>query len=141
MSFCQQMLARNNDCTRRAQLADLRQPIREQVHGCGNDARLEEAAGLVSIRAGSRRPTPWKNSRSYAGSILAKLTASVERFNGFARKGVDEDFNRGGRAYDRFLGDKAHAPSPSMGTIEKGPFYAYQFYPGDVGHLWRCDYR
>ncbi len=46
---------------------------------------------------------------------------------------MDEDFNRGGRAFDRFLGDKAQTPSPSMGVIEKGPFYAYQFYPGDVG--------
>ena len=63
----------------------------------------------------------------------AKLATTVSRFNEFARNGVDGDFHRGARAYDRFLGDKAHGPSPSLGTIEKPPYYAYQFYPGDVG--------
>lgn len=61
------------------------------------------------------------------------LEASIERFNGFARAGKDEDFHRGDRAYDRYLGDSTHGPSPSLGTIEKGPFYAVQVYPGDVG--------
>ena len=63
----------------------------------------------------------------------ASLTATVDRFNRFARSGRDEDFHRGGRAYDRFLGDRTQTPSPAMGPVEKAPFYAYQFYPGDVG--------
>jgi 3-oxosteroid 1-dehydrogenase len=61
------------------------------------------------------------------------LKATVERFNGFARKGRDEDFGRGDSAYDRWLGDPTHKPSPTLGTIEKGPFYAMPIVPGDVG--------
>lgn len=67
------------------------------------------------------------------GMNPANLIASVTRFNEFARKGKDEDLHRGDTAYSRFLGDKAHKPSPSLGTIEKPPFYAYRVYPGDVG--------
>ncbi len=76
--------------------------------------------------------TPDQLARA-CGMDPAKLTASVERFNGFVRKGVDEDFNRGGRAYDRYLGDTGHKPSASLGVIEQGPFYAIQIFPGDVG--------
>ena len=61
------------------------------------------------------------------------LRASIERFNGFARTGKDEDFHRGDRNYDRFLGDPAHKPSPNLGSLEKPPYYAYKVYPGDVG--------
>jgi 3-oxosteroid 1-dehydrogenase len=61
------------------------------------------------------------------------LAATVERFNGFVRKGRDEDFGRGDREYDRWLGDPFHKPSPTLGTIEKGPFYALPIVPGDVG--------
>jgi 3-oxosteroid 1-dehydrogenase len=63
----------------------------------------------------------------------AILRATVERFNGFAAKGSDEDFHRGERAYDNFLGDPFNKPSQSLGTLEKGPFYAIQAVPGDVG--------
>jgi 3-oxosteroid 1-dehydrogenase len=67
------------------------------------------------------------------GMDPAKLTASVTRFNTFARNGKDEDFHRGDRAYDRFYGDPTHKPSPTLGTIEKGPFFAYQVFPTDIG--------
>ena len=63
----------------------------------------------------------------------ATLKATVERFNGFARSNNDEDFQRGANANDKFLGDPLHEPSPSLGTIEEGPFYASPVVPGDVG--------
>lgn len=66
------------------------------------------------------------------GMDAAKLKASVERFNGFARAGKDEDFNKGGNVYQRWQGDPAHKPSPNLGTLEQGPFYAVQVFPGDV---------
>lgn len=63
----------------------------------------------------------------------AALRATVDRFNGFVAKDHDDDFQRGARAYDRFLGDPYHKPNASLGTINKGPFYAIPVLPGDVG--------
>jgi succinate dehydrogenase/fumarate reductase flavoprotein subunit len=61
------------------------------------------------------------------------LSRTVERFNEFARKGVDEDFQRGESAYDHFYGDPDHRPNPNLGTIEKPPFYALRIFPGSIG--------
>jgi 3-oxosteroid 1-dehydrogenase len=63
----------------------------------------------------------------------AKLAATVERFNGFVAKNRDEDFHRGERAYDRWLGDPFNKPSETLGSIAEPPFYAIQVLPGDVG--------
>ena len=63
----------------------------------------------------------------------AKLRATVDRWNGFVDKGVDEDFHRGERAYDWFLGDpRRDKQFTTMGRIDKGPFYAIDVVPGDV---------
>jgi 3-oxosteroid 1-dehydrogenase len=61
------------------------------------------------------------------------LKATVERFNGFARKGVDEDFGRGSKAYDLVFADPTNHPNPGLGAIEKPPYFAVAIYPGDVG--------
>lgn len=61
------------------------------------------------------------------------LAATVERFNGFARSGVDEDFHRGDSLYDRYYGDPGVRPNPNLGPIEKGPFTAVKIVPGDLG--------
>jgi 3-oxosteroid 1-dehydrogenase len=63
----------------------------------------------------------------------ATLRATVERFNGFCAKNHDDDFNRGDRAYDRWLGDHYHEKNASLGTISEGPYYAVEVLPGDVG--------
>jgi 3-oxosteroid 1-dehydrogenase len=62
-----------------------------------------------------------------------RLRATVERFNRFARAGVDEDFHRGDSAYDRYYGDPRVRPNPNLGPIERGPFTAVQLVPGDLG--------
>ena len=61
------------------------------------------------------------------------LKATVERFNGFARSGVDEDFHRGESAYDRYYSDPTVKPNPSLNVIDHGPFYAVKIVPGDLG--------
>jgi 3-oxosteroid 1-dehydrogenase len=65
----------------------------------------------------------------------AALKSTVDRWNGFVDKGVDEDFHRGERAYDNWLGDPFYkdGPNKSMGRIETAPFYAVDVIPGDVG--------
>ena len=61
------------------------------------------------------------------------LHATVERFNGFARTGLDEDFHRGDSAYDRYYGDPRVKPNPNLAPLEKAPFYAVELVPGDLG--------
>ena len=61
------------------------------------------------------------------------LRETVERFNGFAATGVDEDFHRGDNAYDVYYGDPRVKPNACLGEISKAPFYAVALYPGDLG--------
>ncbi len=61
------------------------------------------------------------------------LTATVERFNGFAGSGVDEDFHRGESAYDKYYSDPTVKPNPSLHVIDQAPFYAVKIVPGDLG--------
>ncbi|MGZ9587153.1 FAD-binding protein [Paenibacillus marinisediminis] len=61
-----------------------------------------------------------------------KLTATFERFNRFAKNGVDEDFHRGDSAYDRYYGDPT-LKNPNLLALENGPFYAVPVVPGDIG--------
>ncbi len=62
------------------------------------------------------------------------LVATVARFNGFAREGIDQDFGRGSTDYQRITaGDVTHTPNPCLGTLEQAPFYAIRIFPGDMG--------
>ena len=63
----------------------------------------------------------------------AALAATVERFNGFAQSGVDEDFHRGESAYDKYYSDPTVKPNPSLHVIDQAPFYAVKIVPGDLG--------
>lgn len=63
----------------------------------------------------------------------AAVEATVERFNGFADKGEDPDFQRGSFAVDRYYADRRVTPNPSLRALTKGPFYAIPVFPGDLG--------
>ncbi len=64
----------------------------------------------------------------------AGLEATVERFNDFAVKGIDDDFHKGENAYNRYqAADPGHKPNPCLGTLIEPPFWAAPLYPGDVG--------
>jgi len=67
------------------------------------------------------------------GMEPAILRAQVERFNGFATTGKDLDFNRGASEYDRYWADPGQRPNPSLGRIDKRPFWAALIRPGDLG--------
>ena len=64
---------------------------------------------------------------------LPALESTVERFNGFARTGNDEDFHRGDSVYDHYYGDPRTKPNPSLAPLVKPPFYAVKMVPGDLG--------
>jgi 3-oxosteroid 1-dehydrogenase len=70
---------------------------------------------------------------SMCGIDAAGLEAGVRRYNRFCETGVDEDFGRGSRHFDRAHGDPTVTPNPNLGAISQGPFYACAMYPGDVG--------
>ncbi len=61
------------------------------------------------------------------------LRETVDRFNGFASAGVDEDFHRGESAYDKYYSDPRVKPNPSLHAIDQAPFYAVKIVPGDLG--------
>ncbi|MFT3930655.1 MAG: FAD-dependent oxidoreductase [Spongiibacteraceae bacterium] len=106
---------------------------------------------LAGSMPGPKKPQAWFDQKflhkgetldelaTSCGINATNLKASVERFNGFARNGRDDDFHRGESAYEQWLGDPLRGSDESSGTtnkslgaIEQGPFYALQLFPGDV---------
>ncbi|MEU7907171.1 3-oxosteroid 1-dehydrogenase [Actinoplanes sp. NPDC049118] len=75
---------------------------------------LDELAGRIDVPAAALRET-------------------VRRFNEFADRGHDDDFQRGDSAYDRYYGDPRNRPNPCLGRLRKPPFYAFRVVPGDLG--------
>lgn len=67
------------------------------------------------------------------GVDAATLQATVQRFNGPARRGEDPDFGKGSKAYNRYQGDALNQPNPCVAPIETGPFYAIKLVVGDIG--------
>ncbi|MBS0540452.1 MAG: FAD-binding protein, partial [Proteobacteria bacterium] len=58
----------------------------------------------------------------------AKLKATVERFNGWSKEGVDRDFHRGETAWERY-----YTKDLALGTVEQGPFFAAPFLYASLG--------
>ena len=67
------------------------------------------------------------------GLPAAALQHTFARFNEFAVKGEDPDFQRGVNGYDRYYGDPRSKPNPCLAPLEKAPFYAVKIFPGDIG--------
>lgn len=64
------------------------------------------------------------------GIDRAGLLGTAVRLNGFARKGRDQDFDRGERLATASGGRRRN---PSLGKVDKPPFWAVPVYPGDLG--------
>lgn len=109
------------------------------------DQQYRDRYIFAGLQPGQRIPKKWLESgvvvkaetlaelAEKTGLSTEALTATVDRFNGFARTGVDEDFHRGDSAYDRYYGDPTIKPNPNLGEIKHGPFYAAKMVPGDLG--------
>ena len=132
MTYCQGMLARNKMVPAIPSWAIM-------------DSQYMRNYGLIAPFPSAKKPQNWYDSgylrRADTIDELAVLLnmepavlrGTVDRFNGFVAKNHDDDFNRGDRAYDRWLGDVYHKSNASLGSISEGPFYAVQVVPGDVG--------
>jgi len=100
---------------------------------------------LAGTLAGAHKPQRWfdegylhqadsiEELADSLGIEPAVLQDTVTTFNGFVERNCDEQFGRGNRAYDNWLGDPFHRPSQTLGSIAKPPFYAVPVVPGDVG--------
>ena len=132
MAYCKAMLERNKTVTAVPSWAVF-------------DSQYMQKYMLAGTMPGSKKPQSWydegylKKADSIAAlaAVLgidgAVLESTVSRYNGFVRNNCDEDFQRGERAYDNWLGDFCHQPSQTLGELSKPPFYAVQVVPGDVG--------
>jgi succinate dehydrogenase/fumarate reductase flavoprotein subunit len=60
------------------------------------------------------------------------LADTVERFNGFAERGVDEDFHRGEDPYDRYFAS-GPGPNPCLVPVDRPPYYAARVVLSDLG--------
>jgi succinate dehydrogenase/fumarate reductase flavoprotein subunit len=103
------------------------------------DQQGVERYAILAFKVPPGEPPEWLHSADSVEGLAdsigvdeSRLRASVDRFNGFARSGVDEDFHRGDNPWDRAWGDPAHGPNPSLGTLERPPFYAVPVYPGAI---------
>ena len=109
------------------------------------DQQYRDRYIFAGLNPGQRIPSKWLESgvivkadtleelAEKVGLPVDELRKTVERFNGFARSGVDEDFHRGESAYDRYYGDPTNKPNPNLGEIGHAPYYAAKMVPGDLG--------
>jgi 3-oxosteroid 1-dehydrogenase len=109
------------------------------------DAQCMSQYMVAGTMPGSKKPDAWyQQGYLRSGNTVeelarrlnidpARIKATIDRFNDFADKNRDEDFHRGARAYDRWLGDRYRKSSATLGRIETPPFYAVPVVPGDVG--------
>jgi 3-oxosteroid 1-dehydrogenase len=132
MKYCQNMIARHQDVPAIPSWAVF-------------DSHVVRNYMLAGTMPGKKKPDSWydtgflkkANTIEELATMLdiepATLRMTVDRFNGFVMRGRDQDFQRGEREYDRWLGDPFHKSNPTLGPIEDGPFYALPVVPGDVG--------
>ncbi|WP_313673778.1 3-oxosteroid 1-dehydrogenase [Mycolicibacterium sp.] len=109
------------------------------------DQRYRDRYIFAGLQPGQRIPKKWLDSgvivkadtidelARQTGMPLDEFRSTVERFNSFARSGVDADYHRGESAYDRYYGDPTNKPNPNLGEISHPPYYAAKLVPGDLG--------
>ena len=104
------------------------------------DSEYMDQYGFLSYRSGDELPS-WMRSGTTVTELALQLNlppghleATIERFNGFARTGVDADFTRGGNDYDQYWGDGDRGyPNRSLAPLDRGPFFAIEVVPGAFG--------
>ena len=93
-----------------------RQPLPQAWYDAGIAAKASSPAELASAIGVDRKV----------------LEETLERFNLLAGAGVDEDFQRGNSAYDRYYGDPTQTPNPNLRLLS-GKLYAVKMVVSDLG--------
>ncbi|GAA4545194.1 FAD-dependent oxidoreductase [Pseudonocardia xishanensis] len=105
------------------------------------DSRTETPPGIVSPvpdKEELRAAKLWRTADTVEGLATeigvpaVALRETVDRFNGFAASGTDDDFHRGEDDYDRFfaVGD---GPNPALVPLDRGPLHAVRIVLSDLG--------
>ncbi|MDT5347928.1 MAG: 3-oxosteroid 1-dehydrogenase [Mycobacterium sp.] len=76
--------------------------------------------------------TSWDEMATKIGVPAQQLSETARRFNELARKGHDDDFNRGDSVYDNYYGDPT-LPNPNLYPLGDPPYYAFRIVLGDLG--------
>jgi succinate dehydrogenase/fumarate reductase flavoprotein subunit len=85
----------------------------------------------------------WESGFVHQASTIEELAGKIgvspdalretqQRFNEFARRGVDEDFHRGESAYENYYADPSY-PNPNLAAVDTPPYVAFEVVPGDLG--------
>ena len=74
----------------------------------------------------------WDEMASKIDVPAGQLRATATRFDELARKGHDDDFNRGDSVYDNYYGDPT-LPNPNLYPLGDPPYYAFRIVLGDLG--------
>lgn len=74
----------------------------------------------------------WDEMAAKIGVPADQLAETARRFNELARKGHDDDFNRGDSVYDNYYGDHT-LPNPNLYPLGDAPYYAFRIVLGDLG--------
>jgi 3-oxosteroid 1-dehydrogenase len=109
------------------------------------DQQCRDRYLFAGLQGGQRIPRKWLDAGAVVmadtlgeladkiGVDAAGLQRTMDRFNGFARSGIDEDFHRGESAYDKYYSDPTNKPNPSLGELTHSPYYGVKMVPGDLG--------
>ncbi|SPM30712.1 Succinate dehydrogenase/fumarate reductase, flavoprotein subunit [Mycobacterium terramassiliense] len=76
--------------------------------------------------------TSWDEMAAKIGVPARQLAETAARFNELARKGHDDDFNRGDSVYDNYYGAPT-LPNPNLYPLGGPPYYAFRIVLGDLG--------
>jgi hypothetical protein len=87
---------------------------------------LQRAGYLV------REPTPEALARRLSVDPVA-FARTIATWNTHAAIGEDPEFQKGGDAYQRHIGQAGHAPNPCIAPLASPPFFAVRLRAGDIG--------
>jgi len=98
------------------------------------DAQAREKYPLASIMPGQDLPDgvgvkadTIAELAEKTGIDAAGLANTIAAFNSYCENNDDPEFHRGKSAWGAYMsGDRLHKPSPNLGPLTNGPFYAVQ---------------
>lgn len=96
------------------------------------DAQAREKYPLASIMPGQDLPEGVGVQADTIAELAEKtgidaegLIATIAAFNTYCENNDDPEFHRGKSPWGAYMsGDRSHKPSPNLGPLAKGPFYA-----------------